>query len=95
MEVKLFSGLRYCFIAITCLCLVGCEQPKLNSDNQVLMGTFIEVKSQDKRASQIAFKEIKRIEDSLIGQNVTMIKSKAKPAAYRIMVGDSSRVEVL
>jgi glucose-1-phosphate thymidylyltransferase len=38
---------------------------------------------------------IKRIEDSLIGQNVEIIKSKTKPVAYRIMVGDSSRVEVL
>lgn len=39
--------------------------------------------------------DIKRIEDSLIGQNVEVIKSKTKPLAYRIMVGDSSRVEVL
>lgn len=39
--------------------------------------------------------EIKRIEDSLIGQNVQVIKSKSKPVAYRIMVGDSSRIEVL
>ncbi len=39
--------------------------------------------------------EIKRIEDSLIGQNVQIIKSKSKPVAYRIMVGDSSCIEVL
>ena len=39
--------------------------------------------------------EIKRIEDSLVGQNVHVIKSKSKPVAYRIMVGDSSRIEVL
>ncbi|MFH1238599.1 MAG: glucose-1-phosphate thymidylyltransferase [bacterium] len=39
--------------------------------------------------------DIKRIEDSLIGQNVEIMKSKTKPVAYRIMVGDSSRVEVL
>lgn len=38
---------------------------------------------------------IKRIEDSLVGQNAEILKSKAKPLAYRIMVGDSSRVEVL
>jgi len=37
---------------------------------------------------------IKRIEDSLVGQNVEILKSDAKPSAYRIMVGDSSRVEV-
>lgn len=39
-------------------------------------------------------KDIRRIEDSLVGQNVEILKSKAKPSAYRIMVGDSSRVEV-
>ncbi|MBA7465424.1 UTP--glucose-1-phosphate uridylyltransferase [subsurface metagenome] len=38
--------------------------------------------------------DIRRIEDSLVGQNVEILKSKAKPSAYRIMVGDSSRVEV-
>lgn len=39
-------------------------------------------------------KNITRIEDSLIGQRVEVVKSFAQPAAYRIMVGDSSRVEV-
>lgn len=39
--------------------------------------------------------EIKRIEDSLIGQNVTIMKTEKKPAAYRIMVGDSSKVEII
>jgi len=38
---------------------------------------------------------IKRIEDSLIGQNVNLLKSKSKPLAYRIIAGDSSRVEVI
>ena len=39
--------------------------------------------------------DIKRLEDSLIGQNVQLIRTKKKPAAYRIMVGDSSRVEII
>ena len=39
-------------------------------------------------------KDIKRIEDSLIGQNVEIIKSEKKPTAYRIMVGDSSKIEL-
>ncbi len=39
--------------------------------------------------------DIKRLEDSLIGQNAEILKSKNKPLAYRIMIGDSSRVEVL
>ncbi|MFH1369623.1 MAG: glucose-1-phosphate thymidylyltransferase [Elusimicrobiota bacterium] len=39
--------------------------------------------------------DIKRLEDSLIGQNVQLHKTKKKPAAYRIMVGDSSKVEII
>jgi len=38
---------------------------------------------------------IHRIGDSLIGQNVEIVKGEKKPSAYRIMVGDSSRIEVL
>lgn len=38
---------------------------------------------------------IKRIADSLIGQNVEVLKSDKKPQAFRIMVGDSSRVEIV
>lgn len=37
---------------------------------------------------------IKRITDSLIGQNATVIQSPSKPIAYRIMIGDSSRIEI-
>jgi len=39
--------------------------------------------------------DIKRLEDSLIGQNVRIKKTEKKPAAYRIMVGDSSKVEII
>ena len=39
-------------------------------------------------------KNIRRIQDSLIGQRVEILKSQKTPAAYRIMAGDSSRVEV-
>ncbi|MBI5554892.1 MAG: glucose-1-phosphate thymidylyltransferase [Elusimicrobia bacterium] len=39
--------------------------------------------------------DIKRIEDSLIGQNVEVKRSHSRPQAYRIMVGDSSKIEVL
>ncbi len=38
--------------------------------------------------------EIRRIEDSLVGQNVEIIRSFKRPAAYRMMLGDSSKVEV-
>jgi glucose-1-phosphate thymidylyltransferase len=36
-----------------------------------------------------------RIEDSLIGQNVVVGRSPLKPAAYRFMLGDNSRVGIL
>lgn len=36
-----------------------------------------------------------RIEDSLIGQNVVVERSQLKPAAYRLMLGDNSRVGIL
>ena len=39
-------------------------------------------------------KNIRRIEGSLIGQNASVLQSPSKPSAYRIMIGDSSRVEV-
>ena len=35
-----------------------------------------------------------RIEGSLIGQNVEVGRSRAKPAAYRFMLGDNSRVNI-
>ncbi len=36
-----------------------------------------------------------RIEDSLIGRNAEIIRSPHKPKAYKLLVGDFSRVEVL
>ncbi len=36
-----------------------------------------------------------RIEDSLIGQNVEVSRSPLKPAAFRLMLGDNSRVGLL
>ena len=36
-----------------------------------------------------------RIEDSLIGQNVEVVRSALKPTAYRFMLGDNSRVGIL
>ncbi|MCX5778243.1 MAG: glucose-1-phosphate thymidylyltransferase [Elusimicrobia bacterium] len=41
-----------------------------------------------------SIKDIKRLEDSLIGQNVKISKTDKKPAAYRMMLGDSSAVEI-
>jgi glucose-1-phosphate thymidylyltransferase len=40
-------------------------------------------------------RDMKRIEDSLIGKSVQIARCKARPAAHRIMVGDSSRIEIM
>ncbi|MDI6642149.1 MAG: glucose-1-phosphate thymidylyltransferase, partial [Elusimicrobiota bacterium] len=37
---------------------------------------------------------VSRIEGSLIGQSVSIIRTDKKPKAYRIMVGDSSYIEL-
>ncbi len=36
-----------------------------------------------------------RIEDSLIGVNVELTRSQSKPVAFRLMLGDDSKVEVV
>jgi len=50
----------FCFIFVT-----GCQNQALYKDSRVMMGTFVEVISSDKKAAPIVFKEIKRIEDLL------------------------------
>jgi len=37
---------------------------------------------------------IRPVDGSLIGQNAEVVQTKTKPTAYRIMVGDSSRLEI-
>jgi len=36
-----------------------------------------------------------RIEDSLLGRNVEIIKSRIKPKTYKFMVGDNSRIDII
>ena len=36
-----------------------------------------------------------RIEDSLIGRDVTLTRSPAKPRAYKMMLGDHSKVGII
>ncbi|MDD2752739.1 MAG: FAD:protein FMN transferase [Candidatus Omnitrophica bacterium] len=50
---------------LTFVFLSGCQQKPLYKDTQLMMGTFIQVISPDKNASQIAFGEIRRIEGLL------------------------------
>ena len=38
---------------------------------------------------------MKYMKESLLGQGVEIVKSGAEPAAYRIMVGDMSRIELI
>lgn len=40
-------------------------------------------------------RDMHRIEDSLVGKNVTVCKTEQKPKAYRLMLGDNSQVEVV
>lgn len=39
--------------------------------------------------------DMHRMEDSLVGKNVNVCKTKQKPKAYRLMLGDNSNVEVV
>ena len=62
-QLKLiFSVIGFWLLAIL---LYGCQNQRLYKDNRVMMGTFVEVISPDKRAARIVFSEIKRIEDLL------------------------------
>ncbi|MBM3249567.1 MAG: FAD:protein FMN transferase [Candidatus Omnitrophica bacterium] len=45
--------------------LFGCQEREFYTDKRVMMGTFIEVTSQDRRAGQIVFSEFGRIENLL------------------------------
>ena len=55
-----------CFL---CILLCGCKNHQLYKDSRVMMGTFVEVSSPDKKASGIVFEEIKRIENLLSKYN--------------------------
>lgn len=52
----------FCFL-VSVLC--GCQSRHLYRDTRLLMGTIVEVVSSDKRAADVAFKEIERIENLL------------------------------
>ncbi|MCX5697540.1 MAG: FAD:protein FMN transferase [Candidatus Omnitrophica bacterium] len=53
------------FSIIIAVLLSGCQQQRLYKDTRVLMGTFVEVISPEKRASKIAFDEMQRLENLL------------------------------
>jgi len=59
------SAKNYFTILILSLLLSGCQNHELYKDNRLMMGTFVEVVSPDKRAAGITFAEIQRIESLL------------------------------
>ena len=63
----LLSG--FCTLASGCWLLVsalsGCQSRQLYKDSRMMLGPIVELTSADKRAAEIAFKEIARIENLL------------------------------
>lgn len=58
--------LLYCYTVILLLSVTACQRAlPLYKDSQLMMGTIVEVISPDKRAADITFAEIKRIESLL------------------------------
>ena len=76
-----------CFILLSIVPISGCNSRHLYTDTQVMMGTFVEVVSQDKQAGEIVFKEIKRIENLLSkyipGSEVSRLNLRAKLTVSR------------
>lgn len=57
-------------LAVAVLCLLssafcGCQRQQLYKNSQLMMGTIVEVISPDRKAADIVFREIKRIENLL------------------------------
>lgn len=65
--------------------LYGCQSQHLYKDTQAMMGTFVEVVSPDRRAPQIVFSEIRRLEKLL---------SKYDPASEVARLNQSGRMSV-
>ncbi len=63
LQLKLVLLSAICYLLSTALC--GCQSKTLHRDTQVIMGTFVEVISPDKEASNIVFTEIRRVENLL------------------------------
>ncbi len=53
------------YLLILLIGLFGCQRQHLYKENQILMGTFVEVTSTDQRAGGIVFDEIERVENLL------------------------------
>jgi len=64
IQLVLFSVL--CFLSSV---FCGCQKEQLYKDSRIMMGTFVEVISPDKRGAAIAFAEMKRIDNLLSKYN--------------------------
>lgn len=66
-----FPGLVYSFtfLILNFAFLCGCQQQVIYRDSYVVMGTFLNVSSPDKRSGEIVFREVKRI-DSLLSKYI-------------------------
>lgn len=62
---KRFSLLLCTLYSVLCTAFCGCSQLELYKDTRLMMGTVVEVASEDKAAGPIVFTEIQRIEDLL------------------------------
>lgn len=65
--------------------LTGCQNQALYKNNQVMMGTFVEVTSPQEEAAPIVFNEMKRIESLL---------SKYDPASQIYQLNQSGKLKV-
>lgn len=92
--MNLYLNFRFrVYLIIVFLFLFGCQDKKLYKDTRAMMGTFVEVVSPDKRAAQIAFREIARIEALLSKYNpqseISRLnasgKIKASPETFYIL----------
>lgn len=64
LRLKVLS-FNFTLCALSFTFLSACQNEQLYTDKQIMMGTFVEVISPSKEAPQIAFREIKRIENLL------------------------------
>ncbi len=60
-----FLPVSISFLLLTFAFLSGCQDQELYRDKRLMMGTFVEVVSPEKRAPQIVFEAIKQTEDLL------------------------------
>ena len=64
VQIILFTVLCY-LLSVIC----GCQSHYLYKDSRIMLGTFVEVTSPNRKAAQIIFEEIKRIENLLSKYN--------------------------